>query len=641
MKKLFTILFVLIANVLFAQKNVYSDLNIHGKTFAKDSLVIEKGIRFPDGTVSITAKADSAKHAESADSLGGKPPSFYVDTLSNQSISGLKTFNNEITINSTQSRPLIINSSNATQNGINIDNSDLANDTWQFIQDKESGGIGNFRINHQNVAGNFFDAIKIIHSGTDAGTFEIQEGNFKINSLTASQIVESDGSKILISAAKNTAYNKNFGTVSGTTMQGNQAAGGDVSGTLNNLTIVSASTITSGKIELATQTEVNTGTDAVRSIVPSTLTAWPGSTNIITLGTVASGTWSGTTVAVNKGGTGQASYINGQLLIGNTTGNTLTKSTLTGTSNQVNVVNSTGSITLSTPQNIHTTATPTFSSLILGTNSAATGTIRLPNASPIKWRNAANNGDVNAFTVNGSNDIVLGAASGGWNAVRIANDATLKLGFFAVTAVTRAGATDDIKDALTSYGLLQGTSATALNLDGGNLTGASIIGTQSGGGSVASIRSLTTGGGIEIRQTNASLDNKSWDILTGSEQLNFRLVNDANSAATSWMLVDRTGITVDQITFGGHIEAHATIQSGRATINGGGTWQTVTFPVAFPTGSAPRIVANDASSSNNRFTVSIRNQSNTSFQFLPTNTNASHSVHTGGDPVDWIAIIDN
>lgn len=45
-----------------------------------------------------------------------------------------------------------------------------------------------------------------------------------------------------------------------------------------------------------------------------------------------------------------------------------------------------------------------------------------------------------------------------------------KISFFGVTTVVRAGATDDIKDALTNYGLLQGTSASPLNLDGGTLT---------------------------------------------------------------------------------------------------------------------------------------------------------------------------
>ena len=45
-----------------------------------------------------------------------------------------------------------------------------------------------------------------------------------------------------------------------------------------------------------------------------------------------------------------------------------------------------------------------------------------------------------------------------------------KIGLFGVTTTVRAGATDDIKDALTLYGLLQGTSASPLNLDGGALT---------------------------------------------------------------------------------------------------------------------------------------------------------------------------
>ena len=51
------------------------------------------------------------------------------------------------------------------------------------------------------------------------------------------------------------------------------------------------------------------------------------------------------TLAVNKGGTGQTTYTNGQLLIGNTTGNTLTKATLTAGTG-ISVTNGTGSITI-------------------------------------------------------------------------------------------------------------------------------------------------------------------------------------------------------------------------------------------------------------------------------------------------------
>jgi plastocyanin len=69
-------------------------------------------------------------------------------------------------------------------------------------------------------------------------------------------------------------------------------------------------------------------------------------TDTWTAGTLVSLTTEVTgTLPVANGGTGQTSYTNGQLLIGN--GTTLTKTTLTGTANQINVTNGVGSITLS------------------------------------------------------------------------------------------------------------------------------------------------------------------------------------------------------------------------------------------------------------------------------------------------------
>ena len=131
--------------------------------------------------------------------------------------------------------------------------------------------------------------------------------------------------------------------------------------------------------------------------------SWTGNTSIVTLGTVTTGTWNATTIATTKGGTGltsftnggavyatstsalttgtlpvasggtgQTSFTNGQLLIGNTTGNTLTKATLTGTTSQITVTNGTGSITLSLPQDIDTSSNVQYGSLGIGTT--ATGT---------------------------------------------------------------------------------------------------------------------------------------------------------------------------------------------------------------------------------------------------------------------------
>jgi hypothetical protein len=80
---------------------------------------------------------------------------------------------------------------------------------------------------------------------------------------------------------------------------------------------------------------------------------------------------------VANGGTGDSSYTNGQLLIGNTTGNTLTKATLTGTANRVTVTNGAGSITLSGPQDLATSSDVQFDSFGVGTPaSGTTGEIR-------------------------------------------------------------------------------------------------------------------------------------------------------------------------------------------------------------------------------------------------------------------------
>jgi hypothetical protein len=68
----------------------------------------------------------------------------------------------------------------------------------------------------------------------------------------------------------------------------------------------------------------------------------PSTINVNTSGNAANVTG---TVAVANGGTGQTTYTNGQLLIGNTTGNTLTKATLTAGSG-ITITNGNGSISI-------------------------------------------------------------------------------------------------------------------------------------------------------------------------------------------------------------------------------------------------------------------------------------------------------
>ena len=79
----------------------------------------------------------------------------------------------------------------------------------------------------------------------------------------------------------------------------------------------------------------------------------------------------GPALKVAKGGTGQTSYTNGQLLIGNTTGNTLTKATLTAGSN-VTITNGTGSITIAASG--ASFATPTTEGIVYGKMTSGGGT---------------------------------------------------------------------------------------------------------------------------------------------------------------------------------------------------------------------------------------------------------------------------
>jgi len=81
---------------------------------------------------------------------------------------------------------------------------------------------------------------------------------------------------------------------------------------------------------------------SVAATVPSVFSV--SGSPITTSGTLAL-TYSGTALPVANGGTGQTSYTDGQLLIGNSTGNTLTKATLTAGTN-VTITNAAGAITI-------------------------------------------------------------------------------------------------------------------------------------------------------------------------------------------------------------------------------------------------------------------------------------------------------
>jgi hypothetical protein len=107
----------------------------------------------------------------------------------------------------------------------------------------------------------------------------------------------------------------------------------------------------SENIDLAGGKEFKIGSTTVLS--SSTLGTGVTTSSLQHLGTISTGTWNATTIGVSKGGTGQTSYTDGQILIGKTQGNTLDKATLTA-GNNVTITNGSGSITIAASDTIYT-----------------------------------------------------------------------------------------------------------------------------------------------------------------------------------------------------------------------------------------------------------------------------------------------
>ncbi|HEY3324974.1 MAG TPA: tail fiber domain-containing protein [Planctomycetota bacterium] len=155
---------------------------------------------------------------------------------------------------------------------------------------------------------------------------------------------------------------------------------------LDGASLTAANTFATGLQTIQTGGDANTGliVQANSGTQTANLQEWQNSTGGAVASVSATGMYSGNgsgltnlnagnlsgTIGVGQGGTGLSAIpTNGQLLIGNGTGYAL--GTLTGTTNQVNVANSAGNITLSTPQDIHTAATPQFAKLGVGTVASA------------------------------------------------------------------------------------------------------------------------------------------------------------------------------------------------------------------------------------------------------------------------------
>jgi hypothetical protein len=208
--------------------------------------------------------------------------------------------------------------------------------------------------NTTGTASNVTGTVALANGGSGQTTAQAAMNAFA-GAVTSGSYLRGNGTNVVMSTIQTadvpTLNQNTTGTASNVTGTVAVANGGTGQTTANAAfnALVPSQTSNSGKY--LTTNGTNTSWATVSAGGGGTVTSVDvsgGTTGLTTSGgpVTSSGTITlAGTLAVANGGTGQTTYTNGQLLIGNTTGNTLTKATLTAGTG-ISVTNSTGSITI-------------------------------------------------------------------------------------------------------------------------------------------------------------------------------------------------------------------------------------------------------------------------------------------------------
>ena len=215
-----------------------------------------------------------------------------------------------LTMNNAQSASLVVSTTGSI---------DAPDATINIFSTVGAGGAANINIGGANAT---LEVANLTVDGTltylDTTNLRIEDKLIDLNSTAAGLGVGSNASSGLNILSNTPANTVTFQTLSD---------GGALSSS-------SGLDVATGKDYGVNGTSVLNATTLGSTVVTSSLTA---------VGTIATGVWQGTAVGTAYGGTGQTTYTDGQLLIGNTTGNTLAKATLTAGSG-ITITNGSGTI---------------------------------------------------------------------------------------------------------------------------------------------------------------------------------------------------------------------------------------------------------------------------------------------------------
>lgn len=288
-------------------------------------------------------------------------------------------------------------------------------------------------------------------------------------------------------------------------------------------------------------------------------------------------------VGIANGGTASSTPpVAGQLLIGNS-GGTYSLNTLTGTANRVTVTSGSGTITLSTPQDIHTAATPTFSDVTLSTLNTPGGIVY-----------ATTGGNLNAGAAGTAGQVMLSGGTG---------------------APTWDNISNVVGNGYVKNQTSQQTSAN-FNIDGNGVVGGTLgVGTS------------TPNSPFAVRTTTATTNARVTSLANAIGDANFQIVTTRGAT---------TNASGDVTTQFGQAYGAGDVTDGIRFIRGGGANDGA---MAYITNATERMRINSAG------TVSVNSLAGTGTRFvvadasgnLSATSSTSSGIVTGAGTTDYLA----